>query len=85
MENNSKENEIGTFNIRLGFDETTMEMPQEIRDFFCKLKQEHSKKIPSDMLIEQFNIRVNMHFTHATIETTTSSYDKSKHYLSYLK
>ena len=50
-----------------------------------KLKEEHLKKIPSDMLIEQFNIRVNMHYTHATMETTTSSYDKSKHYLSYLK
>jgi hypothetical protein len=70
--------------IKVSRETTIVEMPKEVSDFFWKLKQEHAKKMDTNMLLEEIHISVNMHNTEAKIETVASSFDKSKHYLSQM-
>ena len=67
--------------IKVSLHETKEKLPKEVSDFFLKLKEKHSAELGKGMLIEALNIRVNMHLEYAVIESQTSSYDQSKHWL----
>jgi len=68
-------------NIHLCNHITRKELPTEVKEFFIKLRREHEAEFGTAKVIEALNIRVGMHCDYAIIESETSSFDKTKHYL----
>ena len=81
------ENKKPTGVIDVCFMKTEHELPQEVRKFFLDILAEHKRKIEAGSrvtVLEAFNIRVDMFCNTATVETQTSSFDRTRHFIEQL-
>ncbi len=60
---------------------TQKELPKEVKEFFLKMRCEHELGYEGTQVAELFQISVNMHCDFALVQSRTSTYDRSKHYL----